>query len=272
MSDIRDYKILIHGRWTILRQSRLTGEMLEPLEGPNTVSTAGKNIFLDMMFGTNSPAATDQYDNGSTVLKIYDTGDSEVSVSPVACKSGYPDAVDGSHSVDYWFEDISAAVYDADDLDILNSDSAIVFSTKDATGWSKPASENWIYKYTLSISRGHVDLDYAGLDLGMKVFTGEANISGNEFGAACEIYVEANGGSPNTTVQNTGNGSRTGQTVTQVFVSPVGSHLIEWYDVSVRTPSTHEGGDVVLNKTTEDFDPSTKPSNVERVYTFTFSV
>jgi hypothetical protein len=259
------------GRWEVERYCRLCGEKLPTLRGENTILDAGKQEFLDIMFHIGSPAASQQFDNGSTQVKIYDSGD--VLKTTLSCKSGYP--LHGSEDtglVYFWFEDLTADVYEADRIDFLNVDSSVIFSRKDPTAFgTKPSTENWIYKYTLSITQnGDGDLSMDALDHALRMFTGDRSIS-QGWDSSSWIYIEASGGSPNTTEEiDGGYPSRSGETVTMVFTSEAGGDLISWYDVSIRALMVDPSGNMDLSSTTESL--GTKGSSEVWEYTFTFSL
>ena len=260
--------------WEVDRFCRRTGRRFPSLHSENEVQSAGKYDFLDLMFYTNSPTTTDQFDNGSTEIEV---GTSNYVVS---CKSGYP-----SHpgSPDFgicywWFEDLTSNSYDASTIDFYNADSSTIFSIDSSTGWgTKPSSENWIYKYTLILQSSDSDFDdEEGLDHAMMLFTGNGGRFAYTDGWTAdhaELYVQNSGRTVSRSVYvEAGYPSRSGTTVTLNFVENVGQGTgQDWFYVQMRTAATTTpGSSRILSETTED--AGTKGASEEFDYTYTFTL
>lgn len=263
----------IEGRWEVERWCRKTGAKLPSLYSKNTIQTAALYKLLDIMFNTNSPSANDQLDNGSTIIEV---GTSDYQVS---CKSGYPQHP-GSPDfgyVYYWFEDLTSNSYDASTIDVINDTTSLTFSIDSSTGWgTKPASENWIYKYTLQISKGgDSDFDDDGIDHVARLLSGNVDIGSNwhESGAGrIELYVENSGRTASQTIySDSGYPSRSGLTTTVIFTQAAGTGTgQDWYYCSIRCNTADPGGYVTLSETQEE--EGTKGASTENVYTYTLSV
>jgi hypothetical protein len=261
------------GLWTVHRQDRASGEWLEPLVGENTILTAGKQIFLDLMFDIGTPAATEQFTNARAQVKIYNASDGLEQT--LGAKSGYPShGSEDSGTVEYWFEDISTDVYVADRIDFLNSTSGKVFSKKDPTSFgTKPDSQNWTYKYTLSITQNSdTDLSMDGLDHALRLLTGNRVITDEVQwkDGDVKLHIENNGDSVSSDLaEDATYPSRSAETVTIVFTASTSQNNQEWYNLAVRGNFTTVG-QTELSRTQENL--GTKDSTIQREYTFTFSL
>lgn len=261
----------IGGRWKIHRRDRETGRELPPIEGPNAVLAAGKQVFLDIMGGIGGTV----FDQTNTDLRIYVSG-------PTLQKTLDCDSVthgaDDSGTVTFVFSDNTTDTYTVSRLDIYNSSSGVTFSQTSpafAGGNAKPASENWIYEYTITITQnGDSDLDMDGLDHALRMFTGDRSPgSYSGWDEACRIQVQNSGRTLTETVTVDAIPSRSGETLTWVFTSPAGSDSIQWYYVEVQSATEPTFGEIALSETLEDLDGAgSKGSGVSRVYTFTFSL
>lgn len=274
MPDIK-IDATLTGVWTVERFSRVTGEKLPTLlVEENTIQDAGKNIFLDMMFNYGSPASTNQFTNARTDLLIYNTSD--VLQKTLDCDASYPShGSEDSGLVYYWFSDLTADAYEADDLHFKNSTSGVTFSIKLATGWSKPATENWIYKYTLQITQnGDSNLKMDGLDHALRLFSGNRVLLGKQWEASganrITLLVEDSPKTSTQTIYASSGPTRSSQTVTTVFTQAAGTGTgQDWEYCTIQANMTDQGL-TELNETQES--GGTKGASEEFVYTFTFSL
>lgn len=155
--------VSLRGHYRIDRYDRSSGRSLGCLEVPNAVT---KSLFLDLGIG----ASADHLDS-ATDLRIKAAGGATVKTLSSQA-AGYP-----SHGVaaqvDLRWEDTTADTYDAHTLEIVTS-GGLVFSTAAPAFGTKPAGENWVFRYTLSFGAGTSALSIEGRDLWLRLVTGNS--------------------------------------------------------------------------------------------------
>lgn len=135
--------------FTILKYDRDTNTLVGREDFTNAVSTAGKQLFLDVMRG----ASTSRLDTANSALHITGTG-TPLPKTFTGCDSGFPQSP-GDRQQRWQWSDISIDEYTVSTVEVRRG--ALVFSSASPTfsgGNVKPASQNWIYQYTLTISGG----------------------------------------------------------------------------------------------------------------------
>lgn len=257
--------VRLRGTWTRHRWDRATGQYLGSDEGPNAITTAGIEELLKLMAGLGGTV----FSQANSLFKVYGTGGlGGAANASLSCRTGYPDHSTTAEVV-WLFDDHTSATYQAEEVEMVNSSSSVVFTQKTATGWgTKPASENWTYQYTLTLSNfGDGDVKSAGLDNAGRIFTGDSGTGIWNTLTKLRVQNQARGSSANVNLDG-GYPSRSGTTLTWQFTSDAGSHLISWWWCAIL------GDDLstVLSETEEAFEAGSKASNLKRVYTFTFTL
>lgn len=253
--------ITLEGRWKVTRVCRRTGRVLGVHRFKNTIQSAGIHRVLDCMIGASGL----HMNQGNADLVIRNSSDTVVKTITGA-DSGYPDH-STSKQVTWRWSDISVETYEADDLlvkrDHGGSDN-LTFSVSDQNLGTKPDSENWLYKYTLSIGNGgDTDLQDTGLDLILKLFSGNSALHYDN--PIIEVFTPTDT-SLGTVAADAGFPSRSGTTVTMEFTSEAGQETGDWDDVGVYNGP----GSGNLSYVNENI--GNKSSSTERKYTFEFTL
>jgi hypothetical protein len=164
------------GQWMIRKFDRATGLLVEetPWED-NVVTTAGRNIILDRLAGLPTiPTMPAPLSAGVATLRVsgvFIAGASmplifvgSVNNTPLA-----PSSPDAPELIWEW-RDESVNQYTVQTLDVFNNTSASgnAFSTASPTfsgGNTKPANQNWHYRYRLTlVPQGHLGGSYGFMD------------------------------------------------------------------------------------------------------------
>jgi hypothetical protein len=266
----------LRGFYRVKAVDRETGEVIRTSAWrPNAITTAGRNIFLDIMRGNTS---SDYFDNANTQLRIFDGSPGTLVKTITGADSGFPTVAESGSNVEatWQFSDISVDEYDATRLEIRNragGSGTVIFSDSVQSFGSKPNTQNWIYEYKLILSNvaiapfGDGTNIYTGVPQLLDMFTGDQIDSYDE---DTQLFVE---GSSSGTYSQTADGapSRTDQTVTWTFtvIEGNGNSPNNWNFITIRK-TLIDCTDCRLRRDDEGWPA--KQSNEQRTVTYEFSV
>lgn len=258
------------GHWFVLRREAESGKPIGLKGADNTITSDGKGLLLDLMFGTNSPSSSWTFDNTRAKLDIYNQQGQLVKT--LNCATGYPSHGNEDSGVAMFrFDDISVDVYDAYRVELRNNATGLVFSSVAPTGFgTKPASENWEYYYTITIDNGlDSSLTMDAMDHTVRLFTGNRQLTGNQWTRTdSRLRVRDQQEVWDTSLMYDGGyPARSGTSVTIVTTAESNEANHEWYTLSIH--GTFTDFDVVLSQWVEN--AGTKTSTQEWIYTFTIS-
>lgn len=263
----RGRRTSLRGVYRIHRYDRETGEYLGTIRGENSITTAGRDLFLDLGIGDSSSVL----DNANSVIEVEDSGGSDV-FTQAGADTGFPDLSTQGQATWQW-SDETANEYTVDTIRVRQGSlTGTIFSEFAGTlsgGNDKPSNENWIYEWTISFSSSQ--LTDAGAHSWLEILVGDL-ASGSNWSNA-QLRVEDDGGSLVGAVGiDSGFPSRSGGTITWQFTAEDGTAEGTWHDPIVRS-ITWPDGDVVLSQDAGGGDSEgTKSSGEVWEYAYTLTV
>jgi len=259
------------GTWTLERVDKRTGRTVRVDKAHNTIQSAGITEFLELCTGDS----TAHFDSGA-FFKVYD-GDPGTEVFSAASADAAP--VHLTEQVTWTFSDISVDTYTAARIEFGLG--ALTFSNASVAFGAKPNTQNWIYRYELSISSGDAPLSESdGLDHMLRLFTGDKDEHFNNAATALKIYedqsfTELNGaGNGSYTLgQDTSFPSVSGSDMVLQWVVPAGTLTGTWEGVEIYT-TYGNGDDATLRSPALGVWDSlgSKTASSKWQYTYTFSL
>jgi hypothetical protein len=266
----------MRGLYRVIKEDRTTGERAVGDWRPNAITTAGKNIFLDIIRG--SAGSGDVYDQANSQIRIYDGSPGTLVKTLTGADAAFPSiALNGANLEVTWeWSDISVDVYNAARIELRNragGSGNTIFSDAAPAFGTKPNTQNWIYQYKLILTgiasapfgdgTGH----YSGVRELLEMFIGEQV---DRYDTDTELFVE---GSSSGTYSQVADGAptRTGQTVTWTFTvaEANGNAPNNWQDITIRKTLT-DCTNCVLRKDNEGWPA--KQSNEQRIVTYELTV
>lgn len=270
------HKIRFKGVWTRFRIDRETGELLGVDQAENAIVTDGLNLFMDLLSGLSTNSMT----NGNSIIELVLSSGTE-NITGNSADSGFPDHSIEEGRVRWEWSDISTDEYTIDTLNIYQANTDIatdgiqVSSTSNPfADNSKPESENWIYRYDITMS-GSGGLQSAGMDRCLRIITdNEDNVfggpaSGETGNLALKPHDTAGTdacASPDRRAADTGFPSRSSQTVTWEYTIADGDCDGDWTQVDMISMLWTGTTDVVLSA--GNTDRGTKTAGEEWQFTY----
>ncbi len=142
----------------LTRVDRATGRVLGIEKCSNSITNIDK--LLDLIDGS----ATDHLDNANATFQILDSGASEVLLI-TGQETSYPTTPSGG-SVTLKWADETSNTYNPDDIKLFTeaTKTTEVAEVLNVAWPDKPASENWYFEWTISITSGDGNFDDAGFN------------------------------------------------------------------------------------------------------------
>lgn len=241
------------------------GTPLGTMEAENAIQTAGRDHLLDLMVGQGGG---NHADNANSQLEVEDSnGDPVSSTFPISSTdAGFPDHPSQLQARWQW-SDETADEYTVDTVRLRILGENVVFSERSDPFQDnqKPSTENWTYEYTITISGDTADVQDAGLEAILQIFTGEEDDEFDQNGTRLEVFdsgVSLGGQTPDSEP------SRSGATTTWEWTVDEGDLTGSWDTVEVQSNAWTDSG-VVLSSGS---GPGQKDSNTTREYTYTFTL
>lgn len=261
----------------ILKFNRETGEKVGHEKVLNAIQTTGKDLFLDVVFG----GSTTYMNQANTSLVISGTsGTGTLPRTLSTADSGYPQSP-AARQMRWQWSDISADTYTVTGVEVRRG--ATVFSTASPSfsgGNSKPNTENWIYRYTVTISGGSQFTEpvafgaggnYPGLHWLLRRLIGDS--AAVSWASLHLIALTSDDYNNDHATLALANGSRTGQTFKWIYVSDEGEDTggpWEWILIQSATVPQEELSAPRLRISQESW--GNKASNAAWTIEYEFSV
>jgi len=243
------------------KYDRATGKHLETCFKKNTITTAGRQLFLDIIIGTS----TNRLTQANAHLYLF----AGAGGSPVKTIAGATSAPDHgtNRQVSWQWQDNTVDTYAANRLEVRAGASPI-FSDSTPNFGTKPTSQNWHYTYSVTISGPPSFNDgvggYGGLHSMLRMLTGATTMPNDENVTFIRIRTDTGtviGELKATSV------SRSGQTAEWVWVVPAGSATGNWYNIEFY--SLADDGHTIRRS---DDGLGNKSAATERTYRYRLSV
>lgn len=235
------------GEYWVTRIDRASGKVLgHELLAKNAVTANGRTAFLEMGAGLGSHQ---NFARTRSRLRIRDSSDAIV-FSANQADTGYPQLSANGLTATWRWSDISINTYTVQSAELSNTTSSLVFSSGNVSlsgGNSKPASENWLYTYTLTLSGGFqfninrppggsasMPDDWDGLAVWMRRFVGAAGSDVWGEGIEATIYqLSGTTVQDQSTIVSTAGPTRSGNELMWEFVAATNqaNHRWDWIDV-----------------------------------------
>lgn len=160
-------------------------EPYEIVETHNALTSAGKDLFLQIGIGASSDHLTN-----ATDLRVYNSGGS-LQTTLTSCDSGFPktsdDAAVSIKNLVFQWTDSSTNTYSAYRLDVVTP-AGTTFSQGNLGFGTKATNEQWTYEYTVTISSADSDFVDEGLDSWLRMLVNFNSNHWSSGGTYCRIY------------------------------------------------------------------------------------